>query len=135
LKVSHETVRQWVYKFGALFSSLIKKRQPKRGDKWHLDEVCLTIKGKRYWLWRAIDQDGYELDVLLQFRRNTKAALRFFKKLLKGSLYVPRVMVTDKLRSYKAAKKKVLKTTEHHNHKRFNNRIEASHQAIRIREK
>ncbi len=135
LDESHETVRQWVYKFGALFSSLIKKRQPKRGDKWHLDEVCLTIKGKRYWLWQAIDQNGYELDVLLQPRRNTKAALRFFKKLLKGLCYVPRVIITDKLRSYKAAKKKVLKTTEHRSHKRLNNRIEASHQAIRIREK
>jgi putative transposase len=135
LDVSHETVRQWVYKFGSLFSSLIKKKQLKRGDKWHLDEVCLTIKCKRHWLWRAIDQDGYELDVLLQLRRNTKAALRFFKKLLKGLCYVPRVIITDKLRSYKAAKKKVLKTTEHRSHKRLNNRIEASHQATRIREK
>lgn len=133
--VSHETVSQWVYKFGSLFSSLIKKKQPKRGDKWHLDEVCLTIKGKRYWLWRAIDQDGYELDVLLQPRRNTKAALMFFKKLLKGLCYVPRVIITDKLRSYRAAKKKILKTTEHRSHMRLNNRIEASHQATRIREK
>jgi putative transposase len=72
---------------------------------------------------------------LLQPRRNAKAALRFFKKLLKDLCYIPRVMITDKLRSYKAAKKKVLKSTEHLSHKRLNNRIEASHQATRIREK
>lgn len=135
LDVSHETVRQWIYKFGSLFASAIRKRQSKRGDKWHLDEVCLTIKGKRYWLWRAIDQDGFELDVLLQPRRNAKAAVRFFKKLLKGLCYVPRVIITDKLRSYKAAKKKVLKTTEHRSHKRLNNRIETSHQPTRMRER
>jgi putative transposase len=135
LDISHETVRQWVYKFGSLYASFIKKRQPKRGDKWHLDEVCLTIKGKKYWLWRAIDQDGYELEVLLQPRRNAKAALRFFKKLLKGLCSAPRVMITDKLRSYKAAKKKMLKSTEHRSHKRLNNRIEVSHQSTRIREK
>ena len=134
-EVSHETIRQWVYKFGALFSSLVKKQQPKKGDKWPLDEVCLTIKGKRYWLWRAIDQDGFELDVLLQPRRNAKAAVRFFIKLLKGLCYVPRVIITDKLRSYKAVKKKVLKTTEPRSHKRLNNRIEVSHQPTRIREK
>ena len=135
LDISHETVRQWVYKFGSLYASLIKKRQPKRGDKWHIDEVCLIIKGKKHWLWRAIDQDGYELEVLLQPRRNTKAALRFFKKLLKGLSYIPRVMITDKLRSYKAARKKILKSTEHRSHKRLNNKIEVSHQSTRIREK
>ena len=130
-----EIIPQRVYKFGSLFASLLKKKQPQRGDKWHLDEGCLTIKGKRHWLWRAIEQDGYELDVLVQPRRNAKSALRFFKKLLKGLRYVPRVMITDKLRSYEAAKKKVLKTTEHCSHKRLNNRIEASHQTTRIKEK
>jgi putative transposase len=111
LDVSHETIRAWAYKFGRLYASGLRKHQFQRADKWHLDEVCLRIKGQSYWLWRAIDQDGYELDVLLQSRRSAKAALRFFKKLLKGLQYVPRVMITDKLRSYKAAKRKLLKTT------------------------
>jgi putative transposase len=133
--VSHETIRAWVYKFGRLYASGLRKRQPQRGDKWHLDEVCLRMQGKSYWLWRAIDQDGYELDVLVQPRRSAKAALRFFKKLLKGLQYVPRVMITDKLRSYKAAKRKLLKPTEHRRHKRLNNRIEVLHQPTRLREK
>jgi putative transposase len=135
LDISHESIRAWVYKFGPLYASGLRKRQPQRGDKWHLDEVCLRMNGCSYWLWRAIDQDGYELDVLVQPRRSAKAALRFFKKLLKGLLYVPRVMITDKLRSYKAARKKLLKTTEHRSHKRLNNRIEVSHQPTRLREK
>ncbi|MBW8310323.1 MAG: IS6 family transposase [Candidatus Paracaedibacteraceae bacterium] len=135
LDVSHETIRAWVSKFGPLYASGLKKRQPQRGDKWHLDEVCLRMNGRSYWLWRAIDQDGYELDVLVQLRRSAKAALRFFKKLLKGLQYVPRVMITDKLRSYTAAKKKLLKTTEHRRHKRLNNCIEVSHQPTRLREK
>jgi len=101
LDVSHETIRAWVSKFGRLYASGLRKRQPQIGDKWHLDEVCLRMQGKSYWLWRAIDQDGYELDVLLQPRRSAKAALRFFKKLLKGLKYVPRAIITDKLRSYR----------------------------------
>ena len=135
LDVSYETIRAWAYKFGRLYASRLRKRQSQRGDKWHLDEVCLRMQGKSYWLWRAIDQDGYELDVLVQPRRSAKAALRFFKKLLKGLQYVPRVMITDKLRSYNAAKKKLLRTTEHRSHKRLNNRIEVSHQPTRLREK
>jgi putative transposase len=134
IEVSHETIRQWSYKFGPIYAAGLRKRQPKRGDKWHLDELCLVRNGKKYWLWRAIDQNGYELDILVQTRRNTKAAVRFLKKLLKGLNYVPRVMITDKLRSYKAAKKKILKSVDHRTHKRLNNRIEASHQATRLRE-
>lgn len=90
---------------------------------------------RSYWLWRPIDQDVYELDVLVQPRRSAKAALRFLRKLLKELQYVPRIMITDKLRSYKAAKRKLLKTTEHPSHKRLNNRIEVSHQPIKLREK
>jgi len=101
LEISHETIRPWAYNFGRLYASELRKRQPQRGDKWHLDEVCLRMNGKSYWLWRAIDQDGYELDVLVQPRRSAKVTLRFFKKLLKGLQYVPKVMITDKLRSYK----------------------------------
>lgn len=88
---------------------LLLRRGQQEGEIWHLDEVDLSIKGKKHWLWRAIDQEGYELEVLLQPRRNAKAAVRFFKKLLKGLCYIPRSIITDKLRSYKAAKKKVLK--------------------------
>jgi putative transposase len=133
--VSHETIRAWVSKFGRLYASGLRKRQPQRADKWHLDEVCLRMQGKSYWLWHVIDQDGYELDILVKPRRSAKAVLRFFKKLLKGLQYMPRVIITDKLRSYKAAKRKLLKTTEHCSHKRLNNHIEVSHQPTRLREK
>ena len=93
------------------------------------------MNDKRHWLWRAIDQDGYELDILMQLRRNTKAAIRFFRKLLKELQYVPRVIVTDRLRSYSSAKKKILKKVEHRNHKGLNNYIEAAHQPTRLKEK
>jgi len=96
---------------------------------------AIVINGKRYWLYRAIDQDGYELDILVQPRRNTKAAMRFFRKLLKGLQYVLRIIVTDKLRSYSLAKKKILKKVKHRSHKRLNNCIEVAHQPTRLREK
>lgn len=133
--VSHESIRSWTRNFGIAYASSLRKKAPKRGDKWHLDEQCLIINGQRHWLWRAIDQDGYELDILVQPRRNTKAAVRFFKKLLKGLEYAPRVIITDKLRSYTAATKKILKSTEHRKHKGLNNRIEVAHQPTRLREK
>ena len=82
--LSYETIREWGIKFGNFYANEIKRRAPRRGDKWHMDEVCLVMNGKKYWLWRAVDQDGYELDILLQLRRNKKAAKRFFRKLLKG---------------------------------------------------
>ena len=79
-----------------------------RGDKWHLDEVVLTIKGKHHYLWRAVDQNGQVLDILMQSRRNRQAAKRFFRKLLKGLRYAPRVLITDKLKSYAAAKTQIM---------------------------
>ena len=135
IEVSHETIRSWCYKFGKDFEKVIKKKQRKVTDKWHLDEQCIMINGRKYWLWRAIDQHGYELDVLVQSKRNTKAALRFFRKLLKGLQYVPRVIITDKLKSYGSAKKKILKEVEHRSHKGLNNRIEVAHEPTRLREK
>ena len=90
--VTYETVRQWTLKFGQGFANEIRRRQPRRGDKWHLDEVFITIGGKRHYLWRAVDQEGYVLDILVQSRRNKRAAKRFFCKLLKGLQYVPRVI-------------------------------------------
>ena len=96
-----------------------------------MDEMCLVMKGKKHWLWRAVDQDGFELDILLQSRKNKQAAKRFFKKLLKGLSYALRVIITDKLQSYGAAKKEILPGVEHRQHKRLNNRAENSHQPTR----
>ncbi len=135
MEISHESIRQWGIKFGHLIGKLLKRRAPKRGDKWHLDEVCLVINKKKHWLWRAVDQDGYELDVLVQSRRNKRAAKCFFKKLLKGLQYVPRVIITDKLKSYGAAKNDIMPGVEHRQHKGLNNRAENSHQPTRQQEK
>ena len=135
VEVSYETIRQWCFKFGQAYANELRRRRPRPGDKWHLDEVVLKIKGKLCYLWRAVDQEGMILDILVQSNRNTKAATRFFKKLLKGLEYVPRVIITDKLRSYGAAKKDLLPRVEHRQHKRLNNRAENSHQPTRVREK
>lgn len=133
--VTYETVRQWCLKFGQAFANTLRHRQPRRGDKWHLDEVYLSINGRRYYLWRAVDQDGYVLDILVQPRRDKRAAKRFFRKLLKGLCYVPRVLVTDKLKSYEAARKELIPGIEHRQHKGLNNRAELSHQPTRQRER
>jgi putative transposase len=92
--VSHETVRQWALKFGQVFANLIRRRLPAAGDKWHLDEVVITIAGVKHWLWRAVDQNGTVLDILVQSRRDTQAAKRL-RKLLKKQTRPPRVMITD----------------------------------------
>jgi len=113
----------------------LKRRRPCPGNKWHLDEVFIRIGGKQHYLWRAVDQDGHVLDILVQSRRNTKAAKRFFRKLLKGLQYAPRVIVTDKLGSYAAAKHTILPHVEHRQSKYLNNRIEVSHQPTRRRER
>ena len=102
--VSYETVRRWCEKFGESFAHNLRRRRPRPGDKWHLDEVFIRIRGELHYLWRAVDQNGVVLDVLVQKRRDGKAAKRFFKRLLKGLQYVPRVIVTDKLKSYAVAK-------------------------------
>ncbi len=134
--VSHQTVRLWAEKFGRHFANDIRKRSTGRfGDKWHLDEVVITIAGKKHWLWRAVDHDGFVIDVLVQSRRNTKAAMRLMRKLLKGQGRLPRVMITDKLRSYAAAKRNIMPGVEHRSHTGLNNRAENSHQAIRRRER
>ena len=100
-----------------------------------MDEVFLTIRGQRHYLWRAVDQDGNVLDILVQSRRNKQAAKKFFRKLLKGLQYVPRVIITDKLKSYGAAKREIMPGVEHRQHKGLNNRAENSHQPTRLREK
>jgi putative transposase len=114
--VSHETVRQWALKFGQSFANQIRRRAPTPGDKWHLDEVVISIAGKKYWLWRAVDQHGAVIDILVQSRRNTIAAKRLLRKLLKKGM-APRVIITDKLASYAAAKRVVMHGVEHRQHK------------------
>ena len=134
--VSHQSVRLWAEKFGRSLANTIRRRTTgKLGDKWHLDEVVVTIGGKKHWLWRAVDQQGFVLDVLVQSRRNAKAAKRLMKKLLKGQGYSPRVIITDKLRSYGAAKRDIMPGVEHRSHKGLNNRAENSHQPTRRRER
>ncbi len=133
--VTYETIRQWCRKFGQGYANALRRRRPRPGDKWHLDEVFITINGVTHYLWRAVDQAGNVLDILMQRRRNKAAAKKFFRKLLKGCEYVPRVLITDKLGSYEAAKKEVMPSVEHRRHKRLNNRAENSHQPTRQRER
>src|SRR5687767_3370902 len=133
--VSHETVRQWARKFGQAFANRIRRRLPRPGDTWHLDEVVITIAGKKHWLWRAVDQDGFVLDVLVQSRRDQRAAKRLLRKLLKKQGRPPRVLITDKLASYPAAKQEVMPGVEHRRHRGLNNRAENSHQPTRRRER
>jgi putative transposase len=133
--VSYETIREWSLRFGRAYARSLKRRRPQPGDKWFLDEVFVRIRGKLHYLWRAVDQHGNVLDVLVQSRRNTKAAKRFFRKLLKGLCYVPRVIVTDKLGSYGAAKREILPGVEHRQSRYLNNRCEVSHQPTRRRER
>jgi putative transposase len=133
--LSHEAVRYWCRKFGQVYANRLRRRRPRPGDKWHLDEVFLPINGERQYLWRAVDQDGNVLDILVQRRRDKHAAKKFFRKLLKGLTYVPRVIITDQLKSYGAAKREILPGVEHRQHRYLNNRAENSHQPTRQRER
>lgn len=133
--VSYETIREWGLRFGRMFAAALKRRRPRPGDKWFMDEVFIRIRGKQHYLRRAVDQDGHVLEILVQSRRNTRAAERFFRKLLKGLQYVPRVIITDKLRSYAAAKREIVPGVEHRQSRYLNNRAEVSHQPTRRRER
>ena len=135
IALTYETVRQWCQKFGQTYANELKCRCNKRGDKWHLDEVFLKINGKTHYLWRAVDQHGNVLDILVQRWRNRHAAKKFFRKLLKGLQYVPRVIITDKLASYAAAKQDIMRSVEHRQQKGLNNCAEHSHQSTRQRER
>lgn len=135
IAVSHETIRRWGLKFGGAYAAEIRRRQSATGDKWHLDEVLISIGGKTHWLWRAVDQQGVVLDILVQSRRDARAARRLLRKLLKRQGRVPRVMITDKLRSYGAAARTIMPGVEHRQHKGLNNRAENSHQPTRRRER
>ena len=133
--VTYETIGHWCRKFGQQYANQLRRQWARTGDKWHLDEVFLKINGKLHYLWRAVDQHGNVLDILVQSRRNKQAAKKFFRKLLKSCQYVPRVRITDTLASYGAAKKELLPSVEHRHHKRLNNRAENSHQPTRQRER
>jgi putative transposase len=133
--VSYETVRHWCSKFGQAYANELRRRRPRPGDKWHLDEVFVRINGEQKYLWRAVDQDGNVLDILVQNRRDKAAARRFLRRLMKKTRTVPRVIVTDKLRSYSAAHREVMPSVEHRSHQGLNNRAENSHQPTRQRER
>jgi putative transposase len=135
VSLSYETVREWCLKFGQTYANGLRRRSPRPGDRWHLDEVFLKINGRLHYLWRAVDQDGDVLEILVQSHRDKKAAKKFFRKLLKGLRYVPRVIVTDKLKSYSAAKAEVMPSVQHVQQKYSNNRAENSHQPTRLRER
>jgi len=132
--VTYETIRQWCQKFGLNYAKNLRKKQQRLGDTWFMDEVFLNIKGQRQYLWRAVDQDGDVVDILVQSRRNKKAALKFFRKMLK-SQGTPRKIVTDKLRSYGAARKEVMPSVIHCQDQYANNRAEGSHQPTRQQER
>src|SRR4051794_21553204 len=133
--VTYETIRQWCQKFGQAYANELRRRRPRPGDKWHLDEVFVSINGVQHSLWRAVDQDGTVLDILVQSRRVKAAARKFVRRLLKGLAHVPRVLITDKLASYGAARREVRPSVEHRRHKGLNNRAENSHQPTRERER
>lgn len=135
LDISYETVRRWVLKFGPAYAKRIRSCRPLPHDTWHLDEMVVAIGGKRYWLWRAVDSEGEVLDFLIQSRRDRGAAIRLIRKLLKKHGFAPTTIVTDKLRSYGAAIRKLRLSTHHDQGLRKNNRAENSHLPVRRRER
>jgi putative transposase len=135
VEVSYETIRRWTVKFGPLIAHVLRRRQPRPGDVWHLDEVVVKIAGRSYWLWRAVDQDSVVLEEILQSKRDKRAAKRLLIKLMKRWGFVPKRIITDKLRSYGAAKCEVSPGLDHRSHKGLNNRAENSHLPFRKRER
>ena len=135
ITVTYETVRQWCQQFGPAYARRLKKRQGQLGAAWFLDEVVITIQGEQQYLWRAVDQDGDLIDVLVQKRKDKRAAKRFFCKMLKHQGEVPNRIITDKLRSYGAAKREVMPSVPHYQDRYANNRAEVSHQPTREQER
>jgi putative transposase len=133
--VSYETIRRWGKKFGPEYARRIRRKQPSPHDVWHLDEVVVSIAGRKHWLWRAVDQDGYVLDEILQSRRSTKAAKRLLVRLMKKQGTALKRIITDKLPSYGAARREIMPGVEHRSHKGLNNRAENSHLPLRKRER
>jgi transposase-like protein len=135
LDISYETVRRWVTKFGPQFARELRNRRPRPTSRWHLDEMVVSIAGRNFWLWRAVDDEGQVLDLLVQRRRNRAAAVKLLRKLLKKQGFAPETMVTDRLRSYAAAKAELGLSARHEQGLRKNNRAENSHQPTRRRER
>jgi putative transposase len=133
--VWYETIRRWCAKFGSAYARELRRRRPRAGDTWHLDEVFIKVNGARQYLWRAVDQDGNVLDVLVQSKRNAKAAERFLRRLLKKQCRVPQVLVTGKLRGYGAAHRALMPSVEHRQATCLNSRAENSHRPTRQRER
>mgnify|MGYP003710386085 CR=1 FL=1 len=135
VSVTYESIRQWCLTFGLDYARRLRRRRGRMGDTWHLDEVFVKIQGRQQYLWRAVDEDGDVIDILVQSRRHRRAAIRFFRKLLKGQGCVPRRLITDKLRSYPAACRTVMPSVVHCTDRYANNRAEVSHQPTRERER
>src|SRR5208283_5509939 len=135
LDVSYEMVRRWVLRFGPLFARELRRRGPRPTARWHLDEMAVTIAGRRFWLRRAVDDEGEVLDLLVQRRRDKAAAVKLMRKLPKKQGFAPNVLVTDQLRSYGAAKSEMGLSARHEQGLRKNNRAENSHQPTRRRER
>ena len=133
--LTDETLRQWCRKFGQTDANALRRRRPRPGDTWYRDAVFISINGQQHYLWRAVDQDGTVRDILVQRRRDKAAAKEFLRRLRKGLASVPRVIISDKLASYGAAKRDVLPSVEHRQHKRLHNRAEHAHQPTRERER
>src|SRR6202040_985594 len=135
LGVSYETVRRWVLKFGPGFARRLRRSRPRPSNRWHLDAMAVRIAGKRMYLWRAVDHEGEVLDMLVQRRRDKRAALRLMRKLLRKQGFAPKLLTTDKLGSYGSAFRHLRLACPHEQGLRANNRAENSHQAVRRRER
>ena len=133
ITVTYETIRQWCRTFGPAYAWRLRRRRGRMGDTWYLDELFVNIHGRQQYLWRAVDEDGDVIDILVQSRRDRRAATRFFRKLLKGQGCVPRRLITDKLRSYAAAHRTLMPSVVHRTAQYANNRAEVSHQPTRQR--
>ena len=129
--VTYEAIRKWCRTFGQTYANQLRRRRPRPDDTWHLDDVFLTINGARHYLWRAVDQEGHVLDILVQRCPTKQAAKKFFRKLPKGLAYVPRVLMTDTLTSDGAAQRDMLPGVEHRQHRYLNDRAKHSHQPTR----
>src|ERR1700726_1559771 len=135
LDISYESVRSWVLKFGPAIARALRRCRPRPSDRWHLDEMVVRIAGKRMYLWRAVDHEGEILDVLVQRKRDRRAAIKLIRKLLRKQGFAPKTVVTDKLRSYGAAIRHIRLACHHEQGLRKNNRAENSHQVVRRRER
>jgi putative transposase len=135
IDLSYETVRRWALKFGRLYAQRLRRRRPRPSGRWHLDEVFARIGGQRVYLWRAVDDEGEVLDILVQRKRDRRAALKLMRKLLRKQGFAPEAWITDKLASYGSALRNLGMSQRHITGGRINNRAENSHLPVRQRER